>query len=59
MNSDYSELESIVQQWELRELCSDVHKETAAKLFDKSVVEVTDTERKQAKTRNFLLMYSR
>lgn len=62
-NMDYAELEKIVQQWydkdNHKELGSDIHRETAAKMYNKPVDEVTDSERKAAKTRNFLLMYSR
>ena len=60
---DYSELEKIVQQWydkdNHKEFGSDVHKEAAAKMYNKPVAEVTASERRVAKTRNFLSMYSR
>lgn len=60
---DYTELEKIVQKWydkdNHKELGSDIHKETAAKMYNKPVAEVTDSERRVAKTRNFLSMYSR
>lgn len=59
---DYTELEKIVQQWydkdNQKELGSDFHKETAAKMYNKPVAEVTASERRVAKNRNFLLMYS-
>lgn len=55
---DYSELEKAVQQWENKELGKDIHKETAAEMYNKPLIEVTATERRVAKNRNFLLMYS-
>ena len=56
---DYTELEKLILQAKVGELGSDIHKETAAKMYNKPVDEVTDEERKAAKNRNFLLMYSR
>lgn len=59
---DYAELEKIVPKWynkdSHKELGSDIHKETAAKMYNKPVAEVTASERRAAKTRNFLFMYS-
>ena len=58
-NMDYTELEKLILQVKVGELGSDIHKETAAKMYNKPVDEVTDEERKAAKNRNFLLMYNR
>lgn len=56
---DYAKLEKLVQQKKTGGLGSDIHKETAAVMYNKPVDEVTNEERKAAKNRNFLLMYSR
>lgn len=58
----YTELEKIVQLWydkdNHEEFDSDIHKETAAKMYNKPLAEVTASERKEAKNRNFLSMYN-
>lgn len=55
---NYSELEKAVQIWGDRELGKDIHKATASEMFNKPSSEVTEEERKKAKTRNFFIMYS-
>lgn len=65
ISADYSQIELVVLSWlssdstlmEAFRSGLDVHKHTAAMIFNKSIDSVTNTERRVAKTINFGIMY--
>lgn len=65
ISADYSQIELVVLSWlssdstlmEAFRSGLDVHKHTAAMIFNKSIDSVTSTERRVAKTINFGIMY--
>ena len=55
---DFKQLEVLFASTNKEDLGRDIHKETAADIFNKPVSEVTDSERKYVKSFNYLGLYS-
>ena len=55
---NFKQLEALFASTNKEDLGRDIHKETAADIFNKPVSEVTDSERKYAKSFNYLELYS-
>lgn len=55
---EFKQLEAMFARTNKEDLCRDIHKETAADIFNKPISEVTDSERNYVKNFNYLDMYS-
>lgn len=55
---NFKQLEVLFASTNKEDLGRDIHKETAADIFNKPVSEVTDSERNYAKSFNYLDLYS-
>ena len=55
---EFKQLEVLFASTNKENLGRDIHKETAADIFNKPVSEVTDSERKYVKNFNYLDLYS-
>ena len=55
---NFKQLEALFASTNKEDLGRDIHKETAADIFNKPISEVADSERKYAKNFNYLDLYS-